>query len=84
MLTGISHESLVEALDALPELELEAVRLFRQHRQTGEVPKDAEALAQANQSLTAYTASCERFASNLASLSPVPVTDPAMTDTYPL
>ena len=84
MLTGISHEALVEALDALPKVDLEAVTLFRVYRRTQQPPADLEQVAHATEQLVKYTGVCTAFADNLDKLPAVPVYDPMLVEAYPL
>ena len=72
MLVGISHDALLNAIDGLDPLELDAVVLLHEHRVTGAMSDDTARIWAAVEQLTSYADRCGKVLKNVERLSPVP------------
>ena len=83
MLTGISMEALLEALEQVPPHEPKMAKIGREYRVTGQMPSELDR-TNAIQEQMAYGKTCERFAGNIRNLTAVPVLLEEISETYPL
>lgn len=72
MLVGISHDAILNAIDGLEPLELDAVVLLHEHRVTGAMSDDTARISTAVEQLTSYADRCDKVLRQVERLSPVP------------
>lgn len=80
----LTHADLLTALTNVPPLLLDGVALLRESRATGRLPSDRQRQIDATQELVAYTGACGRTAELLRALQPVPASEQALVEGYPL
>ena len=83
MLTGISFDSLVEALEEVPPYTPESVHLLRHYRAEGTMPTSQEQSRAITEQI-AYSRRCEALVNRVSELTPIPLILPEFSETFPL
>lgn len=83
MLTGITHEKLLDCFLALEPLEISAIILHREYKTTGAMPSK-ESLGEAVRQLQEYGEQCRSLSHRAQQLPPVPALDSDLVKDFSL
>lgn len=80
----LTPAELRQVIDDLPVVELKSVVLLRQRRTDPTLNIPQEQVVEATHQLITYTQSCQNLADVIRKMPPIPATDPALVEDFPL
>ena len=80
----LTPSAFLQLMNDMPVVALKSVALLRQRRTDPTLSVSSDEIVGATQELLVYTEACQKMAQTIRKMPPVPVTDPALVEDFPL